>query len=53
MKSSERQQETAHQQNDRLNKVHDVRSYLAFLAKPKTGAYRVLPDGTVEFIREV
>ena len=50
-KSFDREQERSHAQNDKLNGVHNVSTYQAWLAKGRTAMYRVLADGTVEFIR--
>lgn len=45
-------QQAAYGRLDKLNGVHNVATYVAHLEAPKTGDYRVLPDGTVEFVRK-
>lgn len=35
----------------RTNKYDDCETYVASLERPATTSYKVMPDGTVEFVR--
>lgn len=46
-------EEAVNNQVDRMNKVDNVSSYIASLDRPTTGQYVAMPDGTIQFIRQV
>ena len=50
-KQFEREMDKAYDELGKLNKFDDCGTYQQSLERPASRAYRVMPDGTVEFLR--
>ena len=50
-KQHERDTDKAYELMGRLNRYDDCKTYTESLERQATKAYRVMPDGTIEFIR--
>ena len=50
-KQLDRETQVAYDELARLNKFDDCATYVQSLERPATSAYRIMPDGSVEFIR--
>ena len=50
-KQHERNTDKAYELMGRLNRYDDCKTYTESLKREATKAYRVMPDGTIEFIR--
>jgi hypothetical protein len=50
-KQFERETDKAYDELARLNRYDNCATYAQSLERPSTKAYRVMPDGTVEFLR--